>query len=209
MANRNGNLRQGYTIDDLAQRVGMTVRNLREWKTLGLLPRAEMRGRVGYYDDAVVERIEGIKKLHADGFTLELIRRMLDAAGDSGDEVMRFADQLRAPYRDESTAERIARVGETLRTIGMDDAEIQAAYEEIREHADGLAALFERVWLEHIWKPFVEAGTPEDELPQLQETLSRVQPLALEAVTAIFTLAMESRIEQSIDREVQEAAKRR
>ena len=62
----------------------MTVRNLREWRTLGLLPRAEMRGRVGYYDPAVVDRIERIKQLHAQGFTLELIRRMLDAGGDVG-----------------------------------------------------------------------------------------------------------------------------
>ncbi|MGH7856147.1 MAG: MerR family transcriptional regulator, partial [Candidatus Binatia bacterium] len=37
------------TIDELAKGVGMTVRNLREWRTLGLLPPAEMRGRVGYY----------------------------------------------------------------------------------------------------------------------------------------------------------------
>ena len=30
------------TIDELARRVGMTVRNLREWRTLGLLPAAEI-----------------------------------------------------------------------------------------------------------------------------------------------------------------------
>ncbi len=75
------------TIDELAQRVGMTVRNLREWRTLGLLPPAEMRGRTGYYDASVEARIKGIQKLHADGFTLELIRRMLETSGESSDEV--------------------------------------------------------------------------------------------------------------------------
>ena len=55
----------------------MTVRNLREWRTLGLLPPAEIRGRVGYYDESVVERIEGVKQLQAEGFPLDLIRRML------------------------------------------------------------------------------------------------------------------------------------
>src|SRR3954451_15459420 len=79
------------TIDELAQRVGMTVRNLREWKTLGLLPPAELRGRVGYYDPSVVERIEGIQRLQAQGFALDLIRRLMEASGDLSDEVMRFA----------------------------------------------------------------------------------------------------------------------
>ena len=86
------------TINELAERVGMTVRNLREWRSLGLLPRAEMRGRVGYYAPAVVDRIERIKKLHAEGFTLELIGRMLDAGGDAGDEVMPLAETLRARF---------------------------------------------------------------------------------------------------------------
>src|SRR3954451_2503282 len=83
------------TVAELAERVGMTVRNLREWKTLGLLPAAEMRGRIGYYPPEVVERVERIQKLHSEGFTLELIGRMLDA----GDEVMRLAETLRAPVR--------------------------------------------------------------------------------------------------------------
>src|SRR3954469_25666414 len=83
------------TVAELAERVGMTVRNLREWKTLGLLPPAEMRGRVGYYAPEVAERGTRIKKLRSEGFTLELIARMLDA----GDDVMRLAETLRAPAR--------------------------------------------------------------------------------------------------------------
>lgn len=88
------------TIDELAERVGMTVRNLREWRTLGLLPRARMQGRVGYYDEQVVERLERVKRLHSEGFTLELISRMLAAGGELGDEVMRLAGSLRSPLQD-------------------------------------------------------------------------------------------------------------
>ena len=36
--------RDDLTIDELARRVGMTVRNLREWRALGLLP---ARGGLG------------------------------------------------------------------------------------------------------------------------------------------------------------------
>jgi DNA-binding transcriptional MerR regulator len=236
------------TIDELSRRVGMTVRNLREWRTLGLLPAAEIRGRVGYYDAAVVERIKGVQNLHSEGFPLDLIRRLLDASGESGDEVMRFARALRAPFRDdrppivdldewaelwgaindedlryaldvglirerdddqlEYTSSRVAEVGRALHALGLTLHQTLDATAEIRAHADGVAELFERVWLEHIWQPYLDVGMPESELPKLRQTLATVQPLAMDAVVALFTVAMESRIEQSITREVERAARK-
>src|SRR5438874_12291061 len=52
-----GGDRPELTIDELARGVGMSVRNLREWRALGLLPAPEMRGRVGYYDPSQVDRL--------------------------------------------------------------------------------------------------------------------------------------------------------
>jgi DNA-binding transcriptional MerR regulator len=88
------------TIDELARRVGMSVRNLREWRALGLLPAPTMRGRVGFYDEAQVLRIGRIRSLHAEGFPLDLIRRLLDASGDGADQAMAMAAALRSPFRD-------------------------------------------------------------------------------------------------------------
>jgi DNA-binding transcriptional MerR regulator len=230
------------TIDDLAQRVGMSVRNLREWRTLGLLPPARMRGRNGFYDEAVVERVRGIQKLHAEGFTLELIRRMLETSGESGDDVMRFARALRAPFRDkapplvdvdawsarwgrarkkdldravaigllrrrddgrlEYTSARLAEIMDVLHGLGLTLAQALDAGAEIRAHADAIADLFERLWLEHVWQPFLDKGMPESELPALQAALARVQPAAVDAVMATFTAAMEAKIEQGIAREI-------
>jgi DNA-binding transcriptional MerR regulator len=235
------------TIDELAQSVEMTVRNLREWRTLGLLPPAEVRGRVGYYDPSVVARVERIKQLHAQGFKLELIRRMLDASDGFGDDVMQLASALRGPFREEGpplvdleewtrrwgsvtpadlaraaelgvirerpggqfefTSARVARVADALQRLGLSLAEALDATAAIREHADGVAELFEQLWMRHVWEPFIEAGMPEDGLPQLQETLAEMQPMALEAVIALFTVAMEARIEQGIAREVERASR--
>jgi len=236
------------TIDDLARRVGMSVRNLREWRTLGLLPPAQMRGRNGFYSEAVVERIRGIQKLHAEGFTLELIRRMLEASGESGDDIMRFARALRAPFRDnapppvdldewaerwgrpkrkeleraveigllrrrpdgelEYTSSRMAEIMAVLHGLGMTLAQTLDATAEIRAHADAVADLFEGVWLERIWEPFIEAGMPESELPRLQAALADVQPVAVDAVMGICTAAMEAKVERSIAREVHRARER-
>ena len=88
------------TIDELALRTGMTVRNVRAHQSRGLLPPPDVRGRTGYYGDEHVARIELIRELQADGFNLELIRRLLDSAGSSA-AALRFTRALRAPYADE------------------------------------------------------------------------------------------------------------
>lgn len=199
------------TIEELAGRVGMTVRNLREWRTLGLLPKAEMRGRVGYYPEDVVERIERVRRLHSEGFTLELIGRMLDASGDAVDEVIRLAQTLRAPapvpvVSEEAHAERLARLREALDRIGLPDDAALDALAEVREHAESMAAIFERVWMEHIWEPFVAAGRPDDGLARIQETAVEVKPLATEAVVAVFAAAMDAQIERGIARELEREA---
>ena len=68
----------------------MTVRNVRAHQSRGLLPPPEVRGRTGYYGAEHVARIELIRELQADGFNLELIRRLLESAGSST-AALRFA----------------------------------------------------------------------------------------------------------------------
>src|SRR5215210_3436494 len=89
------------TIDELARRTGMTVRNIRAHQSRGLVPPPEVRGRTGYYGDEHLSRIELIKELQADGFNLEAIRRLLEGAGGSSAEVLDFSRTLRAPFEDE------------------------------------------------------------------------------------------------------------
>ena len=90
------------TIDALAQRVGMTVRNVRAYQSRGLIPPPELRGRTGYYGEQHVARLELIRDLQAEGFNLEAIKRILDRVpGDSVGEVLDFARAASAPFSDE------------------------------------------------------------------------------------------------------------
>ena len=57
------------TIDELAQRTGMTVRNIRAHQSRGLLPPPEVRGRTGYYGPDHVARIDLIQDLRRTGST--------------------------------------------------------------------------------------------------------------------------------------------
>jgi len=89
------------TIDELARRTGMTVRNIRAHQSRGLLPPPQVRGRTGYYGAEHERRIELVRELQADGFKLEAIARLLDSAGGSTEEVLRFTRAVKAPFEDE------------------------------------------------------------------------------------------------------------
>jgi DNA-binding transcriptional MerR regulator len=146
------------TIDELARRTGMTVRNIRAHQSRGLVPPPEVRGRTGYYGDEHRERIELIKELQADGFNLEAIRRLLEGAGGSTTEVLDFSRALRAPFEDErpeildaremaerwggrtdpALIERSERLG-LLRTLG--DGRIEILSPRLQRAGTELAAL--------------------------------------------------------------------
>jgi DNA-binding transcriptional MerR regulator len=85
------------TIDELARRVDMTARNIREWQTNGLLPPPQRRGRIGIYTDDHISHIERIKSLRVQGFPLDVIRRILDQSGESAPEVRRLASEVLSP----------------------------------------------------------------------------------------------------------------
>src|ERR1700677_2489430 len=68
------------TIEQLAAEVGMSVRNIRNHHTRGLLPPPEVRARVGYYNSEHVARLRLILDLQADGFNLAAIERLLSGS---------------------------------------------------------------------------------------------------------------------------------
>jgi DNA-binding transcriptional MerR regulator len=73
------------TIDQLAQRSGITVRTIRFYAGRGLLPPPRLRGRTGLYGPDHLARLELVSELSALGFTLAAIenhlRRLPASAG--------------------------------------------------------------------------------------------------------------------------------
>jgi DNA-binding transcriptional MerR regulator len=117
------------TIDELARRSGMTVRNIRAHQSRGLVPPPEVRGRTGYYGDQHLARIELIKELQGDGFNLEAIRRLLEGAGGSSSEVLNFSRALRAPFEDEEP--EILDADEMVERWGGADSELLKRAEKL------------------------------------------------------------------------------
>ncbi len=90
------------TIEALAARSGVTVRNIRAYQTKGLLPPPALKGRTGYYGDEHVARLRLIKEMQSSGFGLKAIKRLLESAPRGlEDEVLRFEQTLLAPWSSE------------------------------------------------------------------------------------------------------------
>jgi DNA-binding transcriptional MerR regulator len=93
------------TIDELAQRTRLTVRNIRAYQSRGLVPPPVLRGRTGYYGDDHLARIELIRELQSEGFNLEAIRRLIEGAHGQTEEVLRFTQAVREPFEQEDSRE--------------------------------------------------------------------------------------------------------
>jgi DNA-binding transcriptional MerR regulator len=104
------------TIEQLASEVGMTVRNIRNHHSRGLLPAPEVRSRVGFYGPDHVARLRLILDLQADGFNLAAIERLLSGSDGLAERLLGLRHAVTAPYEPESpefiTAEELeARFG--------------------------------------------------------------------------------------------------
>jgi DNA-binding transcriptional MerR regulator len=80
----------------------MSVRNIRNHHTRGLLPPPEVRARVGYYDADHVARLRLIQDLQADGFNLAAIERLLSGPHVLADRLLGLRRAVTAPFEPEN-----------------------------------------------------------------------------------------------------------
>jgi DNA-binding transcriptional MerR regulator len=86
-----------WTIDELARLVGLPVRTIREYQTLGVVPPPRRQGRVGRYGASHLRRLELIARLRDRGYSLAGIGDLLgnwSAGADLGEVLGLEADQL-------------------------------------------------------------------------------------------------------------------
>jgi DNA-binding transcriptional MerR regulator len=76
----------GMRIDDLAQRSGVASGTIRFYQREGLIPPPEREGRVAYYSDEHLRRLERVKALQAQGLPLSVVGDLL-AREDAGEDI--------------------------------------------------------------------------------------------------------------------------
>jgi DNA-binding transcriptional MerR regulator len=93
--------RSDLTVEQLAAEVGMSVRNIRNHHTRGLLPPPEVRARVGYYNAEHVARLRLILDLQADGFNLTAIERLLSGSDGLAERLLGLRKAVTTPFEPE------------------------------------------------------------------------------------------------------------
>jgi DNA-binding transcriptional MerR regulator len=96
-----------------------------------------------------------------------------------------------------------------LNQLGIDVPTRLAVQERIRRHTEGVADAFVRLFLEKVWKPFNDAGRPEEDWPRVHEALNRMRPMATEALVATFHQVMAAKVDEAFGKVIQQEARTR
>ena len=239
------------TIEQLAHESGMSVRNIRNHQTRGLLPPPDVRARTGYYGRRHVERLRLIQEMQAEGFNLGAIERLLGEDGAWAERLTGLRRAISAPLESETPEivtlaeleERFGPTGKDARVLlkaqklgvlinlgngtfelpspgllraaeevvarGVPLAEALSVIEKVRRNTESVARGFVRLFMEQIWKPFDEAGQPDDRWPEITESIERLRPLSTEALTAVFRQTMAAEVERAFGKALEHQAKRK
>ena len=117
------------TIDQLAERTGITVRTIRYYAGRGLLPPPRLRGRTGFYGRDHLARLDLVSELTTLGFTLSAIENQLRRLPpDAGADELALHRALLTPWVSEQVeeigpAELARRAGRALNAEEIDTLE--------------------------------------------------------------------------------------
>ena len=236
------------TVEQLAYETGMSVRNIRNHQSRGLLPPPEVRARTGYYGPQHVARLRLIQEMQAEGFKLSAIEKLIGEHGADADRFVGLRQAVTAPFQDEApevlTREELQekfqteddrllakaqklgllidlggeryeapspallRAAEDVLRMGIALPAALAAIEKLNRNSRSAARTFVNLFMEELWKPFDEAGRPDDGWAEIIESIERLRPLAVEALVADFRLILTEEVEQAFG-EALERGKRR
>ncbi|MGJ9422330.1 MerR family transcriptional regulator [Aeromicrobium sp. CF3.5] len=117
-------------VEQLATRVGMSVRTVRFYAGRGLIPPPRREGRHGYYGRDHIARLELVRELQAHGFTLSAIEGYLENIPESAaPERVALHRTLLAPWNTNlpETVTRSELETRTGRSLTDDDIELLVA----------------------------------------------------------------------------------
>ncbi|MGH3423327.1 MAG: MerR family transcriptional regulator [Nocardioidaceae bacterium] len=181
------------TIDELAARVGMTVRNVRAYASRGLIPAPRLAGRTGYYGPVHVKKLQLVRELVDRGYTLAAVEKALtDQPGSAAGHALDLLDVLGSPLAIEEEPEVMTRDALTaLAHIDRDDDLVD------RLVALGLVEPLDDERLTIVRPSVVRAGTSAIALGLAPETVVELLPTLSEHIGQVAG-AFVSRVREQV-----------
>jgi DNA-binding transcriptional MerR regulator len=88
-------------------------------------------------------------------------------------------------------------VAEGLVAQGISIRAALALVEDVRRHSRSVSERFVRLFIDEVWKPFVEAGMPDSQWAAIAESMEKSRPLAAQAMLAVFRQTMNDEVESA------------
>src|SRR5438067_2752784 len=126
-----------WTVEELAQKAGTTVRNVRVYQDRGLLRPPHRKGRLGLYDPEHLHRLQLVLRMLRRGYPLAVIRDLIEAWEAERDigSVLGLEEALTAPYMAEGPRRYAAAAFREL--LGGDEVAVPRAVETGLVAVDG------------------------------------------------------------------------
>ena len=80
-----------YRVEELATTAGVSVDTIRYYQRMDVLPRPEREGRIAWYTDEHLERLNQVQQLQQRGFNLAMIARILSGTADASEQALAVA----------------------------------------------------------------------------------------------------------------------
>jgi DNA-binding transcriptional MerR regulator len=181
------------TVDELAARVGMTVRNVRAYASRGLLPPPRLVGRTGYYNREHIHRLLLVRELLDRGYTLAAVEQAIRSRGPGlAGHALDLLRMLDSPIGDDEQPEEISR--DTLTAMAGIDRD-NVLVERIVDL--GLAEKVDADRLRLLQPSVVRAGAQAIALGLDPDTVIDLLPVLSEHLSAIAQ-AFVSRVREQI-----------
>jgi DNA-binding transcriptional MerR regulator len=69
--------------------------------------------------------------------------------------------------------------------------------EDLRRHSRAVSQRFVKLFIDEVWRPFVDAGMPDEQWSAIAESMEAARPLAAEAVLAVFRQTLSDEVESA------------
>jgi len=91
----------------------------------------------------------------------------------------------------------LLQVAEDLVANGISVRAALRLVEDLRRHSRAVSQRFVKLFIDEVWRPFVDAGMPEEQWSAIADSMEAARPLAAEAVLAVFRQTLSDEVESA------------
>lgn len=168
------------TVDELAARANMTVRNVRAYAGRGLIEAPRLEGRTGYYNREHLQRLQLIRSLLNRGYTLASVEKtILNNPTSAAGHALDLLTVLHQPGSEEAPEEMTRDALAAMADVPRDDS-LLAALEDL-----GLVETIDADRVRLVRPTIVRAGVAASAMGLDPETVLTLLPLLQEHLGAV------------------------